>query len=179
MGGTSTSDLNQKDDLPLQLQQILPWCIDVCMYMCIEVYMQVFMCIHVWLCKCIDIQVYNYIRASIPSNVSLTDTPIVTVKAEDNDYGLNAAIEYSIVSGADNTFDIDINTGIITRRNGAALNFDIQSTYTIVVGIYIFYLLLSKILKGITCQTRFESCLLLFVSGGNTCTGHNVKFTVK
>ena len=103
----------------------------------------------------------------------------MTVKAEDNDYGLNAAIEYSIVSGADNTFDIDINTGIITRRNGAALNFDIQSTYTIVVGIYIFYLLLSKILKGITCQTRFESCLLLFVSGGNTCTGHNVKFTVK
>ena len=65
----------------------------------------------------------------------------MTVKAEDNDYGLNAAIEYSIVSGADNTFDIDINTGIITRRNGAALNFDIQSTYTIVVGIYIFYLL--------------------------------------
>ena len=58
---------------------------------------------------------------------------IVRIRAEDADYGQNAAIDYSIVSGAQNTFDIDINTGVISRRAGAVLDFDVTPAYTLMV----------------------------------------------
>ena len=58
---------------------------------------------------------------------------IVRIRAEDADYGQNAAIDYSIVSGAQNTFDIDVNTGVISRRAGAVLDFDVTPAYTLMV----------------------------------------------
>lgn len=58
---------------------------------------------------------------------------IVQVRAEDADFGQNAAIDYNIVSGAQNTFDININTGVISRRTGAVLDFDVTPSYVLMV----------------------------------------------
>lgn len=73
----------------------------------------------------------------------------MTVKAEDDDYGLNAAIDYTIVSGAHNTFDIDISSGVVTRRSGAVLDFDIRHTYNIVVGTSTLGLVKSRLVQFI------------------------------
>ncbi|XP_067945562.1 cadherin-87A-like [Watersipora subatra] len=74
----------------------------------------------------------NY-TASILENIR-PGTQIVVVKAEDADHGLNAAVTYSIVSGDDSdTFEINADTGVISRRSGSVLDYDITSRYSLTV----------------------------------------------
>jgi len=54
---------------------------------------------------------------------------VIRVRAEDRDYGQNAALEYSIVSGDADTFSIDTDTGVISRKQGAVLNYDVTPRY--------------------------------------------------
>ncbi|KAF6041176.1 hypothetical protein EB796_000514 [Bugula neritina] len=68
----------------------------------------------------------------IPENIQ-PDVEIIRVEADDADFGVNAAVEYSIDSGADNTFQIDIYSGVISRIRGAVLDYTSKSKYDIVV----------------------------------------------
>jgi len=69
---------------------------------------------------------------------------------------VNAAVEYSIDSGADNTFQIDIYSGVISRIRGAVLDYTSKSKYDIVVSnMYCYrdiYLFLANVRKHLNAK---------------------------
>lgn len=58
---------------------------------------------------------------------------IIRVTAYDADYGQNAVLTYSIVSGGGDTFSINENTGVISRKQGAVIDYAVMPRYRLTV----------------------------------------------
>ena len=92
-------------------------------------------------------------------------TPVLNVTAADEDQGLNAQITYTIQSGADNIFDINPKTGLVTLRG--ALNSARKASYKLKVA--------AK--DGGGRKAAQDALVEILVTNGNDAVGPMLQFT--
>ncbi|XP_041362432.1 cadherin-23-like [Gigantopelta aegis] len=67
------------------------------------------------------------------SEIAKPGTYVLKINASDADTGLNGKILYSIASGGDENFDLNMNTGVLTISNKVSFDYDVVKKYDLKV----------------------------------------------